>query len=96
MKYIRFKNGIIKQDSEIFTAREKPLNVADSIKELCDEFVNTWENSKPSFWDKLENAISEKNSVKFDVHKELFGAIWTDKGLIYVAKMNEKGCLELL
>ena len=27
---------------------------------------------------------------------DLFGAIWTDKGLIYVAKMNEKGELELL
>ena len=22
---------------------------------------------------------------------EIYGAIWTDKGLIYVAKMNEKG-----
>jgi hypothetical protein len=27
---------------------------------------------------------------------KLYGAIWTDKGLIYVAKMNEKGELELL
>ena len=26
----------------------------------------------------------------------IYGAIWTDKGLIYVAKMNEKGCLELI
>ena len=26
----------------------------------------------------------------------LRGAIWTDKGLIYVAKMNDKGELELL
>ena len=26
----------------------------------------------------------------------IYGAIWTDKGLIYVAKMNEKGELELL
>ena len=24
------------------------------------------------------------------------GAIWTDKGLIYVAKMNDKGELELI
>ena len=28
--------------------------------------------------------------------KEVYGAIWTDKGLIYVAKMNEKRELELL
>ena len=27
---------------------------------------------------------------------QIYGAIWTDKGLIYVAKMNKKGELELL
>ena len=27
---------------------------------------------------------------------KIFGAIWTDKGLIYVAKMNDKGEFELL
>lgn len=27
---------------------------------------------------------------------QIYGAIWTDKGLIYVAKMNDKGELELL
>lgn len=26
----------------------------------------------------------------------VYGAIWTEKGLIYIAKMNEKGELELL
>ena len=28
--------------------------------------------------------------------KEVYGAIWTDTGLKYIAKMNEKGELELL
>ena len=28
--------------------------------------------------------------------KAIYGAIWTDKGLIYAAKMNDKGELELL
>ena len=27
---------------------------------------------------------------------EIYGAIWTDKGLIYVAKMNDKGELCLI
>ena len=27
---------------------------------------------------------------------EFYGAIWTDKGLIYIARMNIKGDLELL
>jgi len=26
----------------------------------------------------------------------IYGAIWTDKGLIYVAKMNDKGEFELI
>ena len=30
------------------------------------------------------------------VYKKVYLAIWTDKGLIYVAYMNEKGVLELL
>lgn len=35
------------------------------------------------------------NDIKHEGLK-IYGAIWTDKGLIYVAKMNEKGELELL
>ena len=30
------------------------------------------------------------------IYEKIYLAIWTDKGLIYVAKMNEKGELELL
>ena len=63
---------------------------ADTIKELCDEFVEygnrpiviTQANVK-------EGRMCGKTPV-------ILGAIWTDKGLIYVAKMNEKGELELL
>ena len=32
------------------------------------------------------------SSCKYNI----YGAIWTDKGLIYVAKMNDKGDLELI
>lgn len=35
------------------------------------------------------------NDIKHEGLK-IYGAIWTDKGLIYVAKMNEKGELELI
>ena len=41
----------------------------------------------------IHNFNFAKNSCIYDV---LYGAIWTDKGLIYVAKMNEDDELELL
>lgn len=34
--------------------------------------------------------------VREDYLVDVYGAIWTDKGLIYIAKMNDKGELELL
>ena len=79
---------------------------ADTIEELCDEFVlvnskiwvlggyNKWETKHDAEWD-YKNAIRLWKISKVS-NKALYGAIWTDKGLIYVAKMNEKGDLELL
>lgn len=43
-----------------------------------------------SFEGMLEN-LEEAGQL----NNTIYGAIWTDKGLIYVAKMNEKGELEL-
>ena len=67
---------------------------ANTIEELCDEFVA------------VSYGISKKpiviNYNRFETVKamskdcEIYGAIWTDKGLIYVAKMNESGVLELI
>ena len=63
--------------------------VADTIEELCDEFV-------------IENngyCISDLYTIKRLLVKNkvvVYGAIWTDKGLIYVAKLNDKGELVLL
>ena len=73
-------------------------NQANAIEELCDKWV-------------FDNKFDEKNVTKdidylsFETINEMIGkglitnvrlAIWTDKGLIYVAKINEKGELELL
>ena len=73
---------------------------ADTIEELCDEFVcgnEHWTNHK-RIYSNIEEAINYKeNSERFArTHTDLFGAVWTDKGLIYIAKMNDKGDLELL
>ena len=86
------------------------LKQADTIKELCDEFVDTSElkttNTGGWLYDEFDSdnkclvyyAEDERRTIplnEFDLSK-IYGAIWTNKGLIYVAKMNEKGCLELL
>ena len=83
--------------------REYIVNQADTIEELCDEFVvyQPWTNTR---YIANKNVFKEiKYNIETNYYKSLgyknpniFGAIWTDKGLIYVSKMNEKGELELL
>ena len=69
----------------------KRYKQADTIEELCDEFVLQGTTKLGTRFDTLNEAKTYK--VECDT---LYGAIWTDKGLIYVAKMNDKGELELL
>ena len=71
-------------------------NQADTIEELCDEIVEVIDGKAQvvyadiSFNDLAIAKIRDKNNAI------VYGAIWTDKGLIYVAKMNEEGELELI
>ena len=104
MKYIRTKDGRIIKITGVDYLNELPirfshcdidfvelfnkedvLKVADTIKELCDEFVYRHIVCPKTDW-----FVNCANPL------EIYGAIWTDKGLIYVAKMNDKGELELL
>lgn len=62
---------------------------SNTIEELCDEFVCL--ENKMTFHN-LETITSSCNLK----HLTIYGANWTDKGLIYVAKMNENGKFELL
>ena len=78
------------------------LKQADNIEELCDEFVHKENIKLPHIfvprghwtYEECKEWCSNEYSSKNDYG--LYGAIWTDKGLIYVAKMNEKGELELI
>lgn len=69
----------------------KNYKQADTIEELCDEFVDIYKNEKPE-----TTLLSDIIYFEMYKHHIIYGAIWTDKGLIYVAKMNDKGELELL
>ena len=90
MKYIRTKEGIQALYIDEFTEEGKEYykncKIADTIEELCDKFVGICGTAKYKL-------IRFPPTIKFDA---VYGAIWTDKGLIYVAKMNDKGGLELL
>lgn len=96
--YTKKKLGVIIESLGCKTENENELKTifygdvlkqADTIEELCDEFVRV---SKSVHDFLVSDDIPTK---KFD-DTEIYGAIWTDKGLIYVAKMNDKGELELL
>lgn len=86
-----------------FISLNEVLNQADTIEELCDEFV-AWTDGyetpitcplkEKERFERLKGLILLGINNKINCWLKL--AIWTDKGLIYVAKMNDKGKLELL
>ena len=102
MKYIRTKTKIetieTKLDNkELFdylkqfdNYKDDLIKVADTIEELCD-LIFCWQGKQWGFFMPIE--LEMINKEKWD---KIYGAIFTDKGLIYVAKMNDEGELELL
>ena len=106
MKYIRTKDTIFEvvgENEKVLTVKAKgnPQNTYskskcqtevikqdDTIEELCDEFIGIYKG-------RHIKSLSKDLWILKDC-EVIYGAIWTDKGLIYVAKMNEKGELELL
>lgn len=76
---------------------EDVIKESNSIEELCDEFVfiDEFFQRKHRLAYSLENALARCKYHDVDI-TTLRGAIWTNEGLIYVAKINEKGGLELL
>lgn len=103
MKYARVKHGIFKvvrDDGDRlqvgfrgigcdYISKRVVVKQSDSIEELLDKFVISSENGEKFIYDPfdLDGWIIEGT---------LYGAIWTERGLIYVAKLNDKGEWELL
>ena len=106
MKYIRTEDGIY--DGEKYNADylldmglDKIVKQADTIEELCDEIVlKHYAEDHPAMYHRYSVRCLE--FAKIEAKKwlpekyEIYGAIWTSKGLIYVAKLNSKGELELI
>lgn len=105
MKYIRTKNGIYESekvshdDKYVYKYEVRPIwcvnqdqeeiiKQADTIEELCDCFSYDIETTR-------DFAVARSWKLH-NLEREIYGCVKTDKGLIYVAKMNDKGELELL
>lgn len=102
--YVKGKGEVIayhfydKQNNyKVGESLNKNINQADTIDELCDKWVYDTDEEKNVIRDMerfsvtfMKNAIQDKKVFNVKL------AIFTDKGLIYVAKLNEKGELELL
>ena len=105
--YIRTKDGRILDFDKLnevsklsIDMEEEPIRESENIEDLCDEFVvfdKEQPNGKLLYYKGFESL--KKEFIDFENDKEkvvVFGGIWTDKGLIYVAKMNDGGDLELI
>lgn len=84
IKYTSKLNG-----SHLFIQKNNILKQVDTIEELCDEFIGIDKTNE-------HDRLSKLSLKSYCNYVAIYGAIWTDKGLIYVAKMNSKGELELL
>ena len=107
MKYIRTKDGTIELNRE--EIEREIIKQADTIEELCDELVFEWQRSSISHdndvWhlyheislkEEVGNALTDGYRESKEEVKNIYGAIWCEWGLKYVARMNSKGELELL
>ena len=108
MKYIRNEFGIEQMSKDELQKRfygniddiikkggDEAHKIADTIEELCDEFVGVSNYLGKYIIHTHFNSLHEIE--RFDYKQDIiYGAIWTSKGLIYVAKMNQEGDLILL
>lgn len=109
MKYIRTKSRIYQVESETYDKqgyyigdydiilKEQVVSQSKNPSELIDEFVVIRNSTKTNQLIRTDNIEYLKEMTKEDKRIiEVKGAIWTDKGLIFVAKMSDKGELELI
>ena len=105
--YIRTKDGIYKVEGETchkqgyyidryeedVILKEQVIKQADTIEELCDRFVVMVKETK-----EVMNIVSFLEYAKLWAYCKynIYGAVWCEWGLKYVAKMNDKGEFELI
>ena len=112
MKYIRTKDNIyefnlLKKYYNVWLPKNgEPIEEsdiikqADTIEELCDGYIVEHPINAFKFFYEKKEVLSFLNNTCAYMFKFcelcIYSVIKTNKGLIYVAKMNEKGELELI
>lgn len=96
----RKKIGLFTGTTELIS-KDDIIKQADTIEELCDCYVIVRKDDITIGGElkTLKEMLLQRDcDIEYEVEDDYFyyGAIWTDKGLIYVAKLNDKGELELL
>ena len=102
--YIRTKDGVyevkVNKYHELVYCKNNQIVLScniikqsENIEELCDRFVVMDKETK-----EVISIVSFLEYAKLWSYCKynIYGAIWTDKGLIYVAKMNDEGDLVLI
>ena len=105
--YIRTKNRIYKVESETchkqgyyidryeedVILKKQVIKQSENIEELCDRFVVMDKETK-----EVMNIVSFLAYAKLWSYCKynIYGAVWCECGLKYVAKMNDEGDLELI
>ena len=105
--YIRTKDGIYKVESETYgkqgyfidryeedvILKKQVIKQSENIEELCDRFVVMDKETK-----EVMNIVSFLAYAKLWAYCKynIYGAVWCEWGLKYVAKMNDKGDLALI
>ena len=90
---------VIKPTDKHYAINERQvIKSADTIEELCDYVFYRFIEDNELEIKKIKKVNMKvlKSWYKNNIVKDVMFAILTDKGLIYVAKMNDKGELELL
>lgn len=81
---------------DCFIPKNEIVDEANTIEELCDEFIVVSDNCEKPIISALsfnELQLYAKGRTKYAI---CYGSIWCEWGLKYVARMNSDGVLELL
>lgn len=78
--------------------RDSIVKDTDTLEEMCEEFVLVapYRFKLPKTTSDLNRDFDEMKDFYTDKDDIIYGAVWTDKGLKYIAKVNEEGELCLL
>ena len=98
-KGVRVGYNVVGQE-EVVLIENNNIIQADTIEELCDLFID--EETKTIFHKHNGYVINWKTNMVYSLkalsesYHSIKGAIYTDKGLIYVAKIDNEGKLVLI